>query len=66
MEYITVEQAAAELGLTAWGIRDRIQRGAMRAERLGKRVWAIPREEVERWKQLGRQRPGPKPKKKTR
>jgi excisionase family DNA binding protein len=62
MEYVTVRQAADELGLSLRSIRERIRRGDMRAERLGERVWAIPREEVERWKQLGRQRPGPNPK----
>jgi excisionase family DNA binding protein len=66
MEYVTVQQAADELGLSLRGIRERIRRGDMRAERLGERVWAIPREEVERWKQLGRQRPGPKPSKTRR
>jgi excisionase family DNA binding protein len=66
MEYVTVQQAATELGLSLRGIRERIRRGDMRADRLGERVWAIPREEVERWKQLGRQRPGPKPKPKPR
>jgi excisionase family DNA binding protein len=60
MEYVTVDEAAELLALTVWGIRERIRRGDMRAVRLGKRVWAIPREEVDRWKVLGRQKPGPK------
>jgi excisionase family DNA binding protein len=63
MEYISVEQAASELSLSVRAIRLRIQRGDMQAIRIGQRVWAIPSDEVERWKELGRQRPGPKPKK---
>jgi excisionase family DNA binding protein len=63
VEYVTVQQAADELGLSVWGIRDRIQRGDMRAERLGQRMWVIPVEEVARWKELGRQRAGRKPRK---
>jgi len=66
MEYVTVEQAAAALGLSVRAIRARIGRGDMRAERLGQRVWAIPSAEVERWRALGRQKPGPKPRHETR
>jgi excisionase family DNA binding protein len=62
MEYLSVSEAARELGLTVWGVRGRIERGNMRAERLGTHVWAIPRAEVERWRALGRQKPGRKPK----
>ena len=58
---VTVPQAAQLLGLTERGVLKRIQRGDMRAERLGGKVWVIRREEVERWQQLGRQRPGRKP-----
>ena len=58
---VTVPQAAQLLGLSERGILKRIERGDMRAERLGGKVWVIPREEVERWQQLGRQRPGRKP-----
>ena len=65
VEYVTVPEAAAELGLTVWGVRRRIERGDMRAERLGAKVWAIPRQEVERWKARGRQRSGRKPKRQS-
>jgi len=61
MEYMTVQQAAEALGMSVRGIRERIERGDMRAERLGPRLWAIPRDEVERWQAMGRQKPGPKP-----
>ena len=63
MEYMTVREAAEALGMSMRGINERIERGDMRAERLGARVWAIPREEVERWRAIGRQKPGPKPRK---
>ena len=62
MDVVTVPQAAKLLGLTERGVLKRIERGDMRAERLGGKVWVIPREEIERWTVLGRQRPGRKPK----
>jgi excisionase family DNA binding protein len=65
VEYMTVEQAASELAISARGIRARVTRGEMRAERLGARLWAIPRDEVERWRTLGRQKPGPKQRKRS-
>lgn len=63
---MTVEQTAAALGLSVRAIRERIRRGDMRAERLGVRVWAVPRDEVERWQTIGRLKPGPKPRKEAR
>ena len=65
MEYMTVQQAAEALGMSRRGVQERIDRGEMRAQRLGARVWAIPVDEVERWKGLGRLKPGPKPKRGT-
>ena len=58
---ITVPEAARILGLSESGIHKRIERGAMRAEQLGGKVWVIPREEVERWQRMGRMKPGRKP-----
>jgi len=62
MEYeeMTVQEAAASLGVSVPGIQRRIQRGDMKARRVGARVYVIPRAEVERWRQLGKRRPGPK------
>ena len=60
MDYLTVTQAATELGITPDGVRDRIQRGLMHAERVNPRLWMIPREEVERWRGKGKLKPGPK------
>lgn len=62
MDYITVQQAANELRLSARGVRERIERGEMTADQLGPRLWAIAREEVERQRLIGRFKPGPKPK----
>ncbi len=60
-EYLTVKQAAAELGLSDVGIRRRIQRGDMHAERIGRKTLMIPLPEVERWRALGKLPPGPAP-----
>jgi excisionase family DNA binding protein len=60
VEYVTVQEAAAALGLSDRGIRERIERGEMRAVRLGPRMWAIPRDELDRWRGTGRLKPGPK------
>ena len=59
-ELLTVQQAADELGLSRRGVQNRIDRGEMQATRVGARVWVIARAEVERWRALGRQRPGRK------
>jgi excisionase family DNA binding protein len=61
MEYMTVAQAAAELGMSARAVRNRIERGEMKAEQLNPRLLLIPRAEVDRWREIGRLRPGPKP-----
>lgn len=58
--HMTVQEAAAYLGVNESTIRYRIQRGDMRAERIGRRVWLIPREEVERQRR-GKWKPGPAP-----
>ena len=59
---MTVQQAAEALGMSRRGVQERIERGEMRAERAGARLWLIAREEVERQRALGRRKPGPKPK----
>jgi excisionase family DNA binding protein len=61
-EYLTVAEAAKELGLSARAVHKRIAEGVMRAERFGSLVWMIPAEEVDRWRGRGKLRPGPKPK----
>jgi excisionase family DNA binding protein len=56
--YLTVTEAAHELGLTPWGVRTAIQEGRIKPVRLDKtsRTNLIPREEVERYRRehLGR------------
>lgn len=54
---MTVQEAAEALRLSVPGIQRRLQSGRMRGEKIG-RDWTIPRAEVERWKIIGRQKPG--------
>ena len=60
MDEYTVTEAAAALGLTRNGVLKRIKRGDMAARRIGGRFLVIPAAEIERWKALGPQKPGPK------
>ncbi|MGE3597360.1 MAG: helix-turn-helix domain-containing protein [Dehalococcoidia bacterium] len=55
-----VPEAAQALGMSVSGVRTRLERGQMQGKRVGPRLWLIPRDEVERWKTLGRQKTGPK------
>ena len=67
-EMLTVDEAADALGVGAHAIRKRLLRGLMRGEPLGsgrRRIWLIPRDEVERWRGAGKLKPGPKPKRPT-
>lgn len=57
MEYMTVTEAAQELGITDRAVRARIKRGDIRAERVGPRLWLIPKDEIEAWRDLGKARP---------
>jgi excisionase family DNA binding protein len=47
---MTVTEAAAILGISERAIRYRLERGLMTGERVGKWIWLIPKEEVERVK----------------
>ena len=57
---LTVAQAAAALGLDAATVRRRLASGVMQGERVGERLWLIPRAEVARWLGKGKLKPGPK------
>jgi excisionase family DNA binding protein len=59
-DYLTVTQAAAELGISVGALRTRLLRGHMHGQHAGPKLWLISREEVERAKREGRLRPGPK------
>jgi len=58
LDIMTVAEAAKELGLSERTVQDRLQRGVMRGRRIGERVWVVHRNEVEKWKQRGKIRPG--------
>jgi hypothetical protein len=60
VKYLSVGDAAAQLGMSAKGLRGRISRGEMKAEGVGARRWAIGGDELERWRLIGRGSPGPK------
>lgn len=61
MDYLTVGQAAAILGVDVRTVRHRLEQGQMDGEKIAPRLWMIPLVEVERWKVIGRLKPGPKP-----
>ena len=60
-DLMTIAEVASALGMDESTVRRRIRRGDMQAVRAGARVWLIPREEVDRWRVIGRLKPGPKP-----
>ena len=61
-DLLTVVEAAQALELSPRGVLARLERGAMKGHRVNQRLWLIPRAEIERWQQLGRLKPGRKPK----
>ena len=60
--YMTVREAAVAMGISARALRNRIERGEVRAERVGPRLLLIPHDEVERWRGRGTLKPGPRSK----
>ncbi len=61
---MTITEAAAELGLTPRAVQLRIQKGEMRAEKIGP-ILVIPKSEVERWRPVGKRKGGRPPKSKA-
>ena len=61
-DMMTATQAAEELGVNRSTIQRRLERGEMRGLRVHQKLWMVPRSEVERWKERGKLKPGPKPK----
>jgi excisionase family DNA binding protein len=60
--FMTVTDAATVLGVEVSTLRRRLEAGVMKGERIHARLWLIPREEVDRWRKIGRLKRGPKPK----
>jgi excisionase family DNA binding protein len=60
-DVMTIPDAARELGMTPAGVWKRIKRGEMKATQPSPKLWLIPRKEVERWRDRGKLKPGPKP-----
>ena len=58
---MTVTQAAEAMGISVTALYDRIRAGKVQADRVGQRVLLIPESEVDRWREVGRLKPGPKP-----
>lgn len=61
--YMHVAEVARELGLTHRAVLARIARGEIKAERVHPQLYLVPLDEVMRVKQIGRLKPGPKPRK---
>ncbi len=51
-EYLSVEQAATEIGVSIARIKQWLDDGTLAGKRLGKRPWAIHRDEVKRMKKV--------------
>ena len=65
LDVLTVAETAEALGLTERGVQHRLRRGTMRGIRVGERLWVIPRDEVDAWRERGRLKPGRPPKEPT-
>ena len=62
-EYLTVKQAAHELGMSPEAILTRLRRGVMQGVRVwynGYLGWRIPRAEVARWRDVEHRPPLPR------
>ena len=53
-DHMTVTEAARELGIHPTTLQRRLDSGVMRGERVHPRLWLIPRDEVDRWRDKGR------------
>ena len=60
-DYLTASEVAAALDLPLRTVQYRLRRGLMRGVAVNRRLWLVPRAEVERWRGEGKLRPGPKP-----
>ena len=64
-KFYTAQEAADEIGVTDAYVRILINRERIRAQRVGRRVWIISEDEVERFKTV-KMRPGGRPRISTR
>jgi excisionase family DNA binding protein len=62
-DLLTLQEVATELGLPVRTVQNRVRAGQMRGEH--PRLWMVPRAELERWRNQGKLKPGPKPKEPT-
>ncbi len=60
-DFLTVAEAATELGISPRTLAYRLQHGLMQGERVGARLWLIPRAEVERFRGRGKISPPGRP-----
>jgi len=59
-ELLTLHEVAKELGLPVRTVQNRVHAGTMRGERVHARLWMVPRDELDRWRGVGKLKPGPK------
>ena len=64
--HYSITEAAEEIGISPRALRNRIDAGTVKAERIGARVFALTSKEVERLRPLGRLKTGPKPFKRSK
>lgn len=53
-EWLSVEQAATELGIGAPRVRQLLQAGTLKGQKLSERVWAIHRSDLAKFKKIDR------------
>ncbi len=58
---MTVQEAAAALGVEGSVIRRRLLAGTMKGIKVNNRLWMIPKREVEKWRRREPLKPGRKP-----
>jgi excisionase family DNA binding protein len=57
-DMFTVAETAQALGLSVRAIQDRIRKGEMAAEKITPRLYLVHRNEIERWKPVGKRKGG--------
>jgi excisionase family DNA binding protein len=65
MDMYSVAEAAALLGVSQRTVRHRLRTGVMQGERAGRWTWLVSYEEVEKWREQGKLKPGRKPSEST-